>query len=172
MSGCRANRVLFIGAKTTVADAALSHCRRTIYRTRPGGASPSPTQNLAYSESRQDIIRVARLTRKRGCILSRRSGRHPASAPSSTSGKTLCPMRSQNDLQAGTRLLVCGTAACSYACRRRRMPVPQLSASQDRSVTKSRQKKRSLNRQSIWTAGPPVVPATATKRATTARATL
>src|SRR2546428_9028723 len=30
----------------------------------PGGASPAPTEDLAHSESRQDIIRVARLTRK------------------------------------------------------------------------------------------------------------
>jgi hypothetical protein len=50
--------------------------------------------------------------------------------------------------------------------------VPQLFAGQDRRIAESRQKKRSVKLQSIWTAGPPVVPATSAKRATTARATL
>src|SRR5713101_1684587 len=66
MSGCRVNRVLFIWANISLGQLrpALSRCRGTIYRAPTGGASPAPTEDLALAESRQDIIRVARVTRK------------------------------------------------------------------------------------------------------------
>ena len=163
---------------------ALSHCRRTIYRRR-GGACPSRAKSDAQritsryhppcptdKETRRPF-----LVWECGSLLPLfrllpLAGRHRTTAPSSLDGKTLCTVRRRDDLRAGSRLLVRGTATHPDADRRRRVPVPQLSAGQGRSVAQFRQKKRSVNFQSIWTAGPPVVPATSARRATTARATL
>src|SRR5437879_4827184 len=113
-----------------------------------------PLQKLGAHESNQDIIRVARVTRKPELRLKRTAKRCTAgllatTGPSSQGGNTLRTMRSCNDLQAGKRLLVRGIAARPDAGRRRRVPVPELSAGQDRSVAEARQLKRSMKLQSI-----------------------
>jgi len=77
-------------------------------------------------------------------FLPRAAGRRAATAPSSPSGKAMRTMRCRDDLPAGSRMLVRGIAARPNACWRRRVPMPQLSACQDRSAEKPSQNKRSL----------------------------
>src|SRR6266702_7233876 len=69
---------------------------------------------------------------------------------SSPGGNTLRTVRSRDDLPAGRRLLVRGTAARPDAARCEGMPVPKLSACQDCSFAEVRQNKRSVKLQSIW----------------------
>src|SRR5260370_482936 len=81
-------------------------------------------------------------------------------------------MRSRDDLPAGGRLLVRGIAARPHAGRCDGMPLPRLSACQDCSFAEGRQNRRRVKFQSIWTVGPPVVPAPSARRARTAAETL
>src|SRR5712692_1565275 len=73
------------------------------------------------------------------------AGRRAATAPSSLCGNPLRTMRCRDDLPAGRRLLVRGIASRRPdAARCGGMPLPELSAGQDRSAAKFRENKRSL----------------------------
>jgi len=72
------------------------------------------------------------------------AGRRAPTGPSSLCGNPLRTVRSCDDLPAGRRLLVHGIAKNPNAGGCGGMPVPELSACQDRSVAESCQEKRSV----------------------------
>src|SRR5882724_323499 len=73
-----------------------------------------------------------------------RAGRRAPSAPSSLDANKMRTVRRRNDVPAGRRLLVRGTAQSPDAHRCRGMPLSGLPARQDRSPTEARRKKRSV----------------------------
>jgi len=103
-----------------------------------------PAQNLAPNESRQDIIRVARVTRKARQESSAALDGASQLRHHHLDGKTLRTVRRRNDLQSGSRLLVLGITARPDARRRRRVPLPELPARQNRSPEGIRQSQASL----------------------------
>jgi len=72
------------------------------------------------------------------------AGRRTPSAPSSLNANKMRTMRRRNDVPAGRRLLVRGTAACPGPHRCKRMPLSELPACQDRRITEARRKKGSV----------------------------
>src|SRR5260370_26034025 len=202
MSGCRANFVLWPCANLAlaryrqrylfvVAQFIAPHARTRVYRITsryhprcPTDKETRPPYLIWECGSLLVLSAVEGLPLFR-LLLSKLASldADATTAPSSFCGNALRTMRSRDDLPAGGRLLVRGIAQNPHASRRNRMPLPELSACQDRSDAESRQSKRSvklqsthsarfMELQSIWTVGPPVVPATSARRAATARATL
>jgi len=113
------------------------------------GQAP-PTVNLAYTESSQDIIRVS--TDKETALASARRWDGSAQLGHDRSVETRCAQCGAcNDLPAGRRLLVLGTA--KIRCRRCRGMLCAGTVCLPRSKRcRIRQKKRSLKLESIWTA--------------------
>src|SRR5882762_2781243 len=153
MSGRRFNRIPYSFSSGWPAQehaaSAISLQGHDIPGPTPSGSCPY--RSLGMHESRQDIIRLAPLTRSSVRWLQGGAGRRAPTAPSSLGADQVPTVRRRNDLPARRRLLVRGTAAYPDAHRCEGMPLSELSARQNRSATEARRKKRSVTLQSIWT---------------------